>query len=92
MLRQAIGIGADRAAPHAELGRVLGEDGRVDEAIAEFQRAVELAPNNVWHYLGLGEAYQARGDVDKATDAFRHALELDPDNGIALKALQRLEP
>jgi len=40
--------------------------GRLDDAQAQFQRALQRAPNNGWSHYGLLELYKARGDADGA--------------------------
>ncbi len=51
-------------------GKILLEDGRVDEAAAQLLAAVELAPEdpNIRNQLGL--AYQKLGDREKAREQF----------------------
>jgi tetratricopeptide (TPR) repeat protein len=65
-----------------DTGLELALDGRHQEAIAEFDRAIELDP-------GLAEAYGARGfsygqleNYDKAFDDTNKAVELAPDKAI----------
>lgn len=52
-------------------------------AVADLERAAELAPraSEVQNHLGL--AYAAAGRESEALDAFRRALELDCDNDAA---------
>lgn len=45
---------------HNALGVVLFSRGRVDEAIATFQRAVEVAPEDGLSHFNLGRAYHGR--------------------------------
>jgi len=40
--------------------------GRLDDAEAQFRRALQRAPNNGWSHYGLLELYKARGDADGA--------------------------
>ena len=51
-------------------GKILLEDGRVDEAAAQLLAAAELAPEdpNIRNQLGL--AYQKLGDREKAREQF----------------------
>jgi tetratricopeptide (TPR) repeat protein len=51
------------------LAAALLQAGKLDEALAEFQRALKRAPNNGWTYFGLAELYRARGDTKSAQDA-----------------------
>jgi tetratricopeptide (TPR) repeat protein len=40
--------------------------GRLDDAEAQFRRALQRAPNNGWSHYGLLQLYKARGDADGA--------------------------
>ena len=44
------------------LAAALLQAGRLDEAEAQFVRALERAPANGWSYFGLWQLYKARGD------------------------------
>ena len=64
---------------HNNLGLVLAERGKVDEAIAHFQKAVELKPGYADAHQNLGVALAGRGQFDAAIPHYRKALELKPD-------------
>jgi tetratricopeptide (TPR) repeat protein len=55
---------------HELLGEVLIDLGRADEAVREFQRALELAPKRAPALLGLGRAAAAAGESAIAQRAF----------------------
>ena len=65
---------------HNELGRVLGAQGKLDEAIAEHRTALRLKPDYVWAHVCLGQAIKAQGKLDEAIAEFREALRLIPDD------------
>ena len=48
---------------HAELGRVLREDGKAEEAIAQYTEAVASRPDLPALYRGRAEVYLARNDL-----------------------------
>jgi tetratricopeptide (TPR) repeat protein len=52
--------------------------GRPDDALAEYQRAVELDPKFATPHNGLGNAYRDLGRPDDALAEYQHAIELDP--------------
>jgi superkiller protein 3 len=52
----------------------------VDEAIAQFQKALDLQPDFAAAHNGLGSALLERGAVDEATAQFQKALELQPND------------
>jgi tetratricopeptide (TPR) repeat protein len=51
------------------LGAALLQAGRLDEAEAQFKRALERAPNNGWSYFGLTKVYTALGNAAAAEQA-----------------------
>lgn len=67
------------AAAHNNLGQLLAESGRVDEAIASYERSIELRPDDPAAYLNLGNAYGQLGRHDEAIASIRVSLEKGPD-------------
>ena len=51
---------------------------RYDEALADFNRAIELDPEDAWALAGRGETYWAMGRYDQALADYDRAIELDP--------------
>jgi serine/threonine protein kinase/tetratricopeptide (TPR) repeat protein len=49
------------------------------EALSGFQRTLQLDPENVAAYLGLGSSYDSLGRAGAAEQAFRHAIEISPE-------------
>ncbi len=56
----------------------LSSMGRMNEAVAEAERAVRIDPLSVSANLALGEVYQWAGRVDDALVQIRKTIELDP--------------
>jgi serine/threonine protein kinase/tetratricopeptide (TPR) repeat protein len=52
--------------------------GSYPDAALAFQRVLELDPENVDAYLGLGKAYDFQGEFGKAEQSFRHAVQISP--------------
>jgi len=69
------------------LAWTLQRTGRVDEAVEEFTRYVELEPESVLGHLRLGRAYSATGHHEAARAAFERALQLDPAAAAAHEGL-----
>ncbi|MGB3492622.1 MAG: tetratricopeptide repeat protein [Elainellaceae cyanobacterium] len=65
----------------------LLDQGRVDEAIAQFQRAVQAYPQSVQAQLGLAIAYRRAGEDANALNAYERVLAIDPSNQLALNSI-----
>ena len=76
--------------PHNMLGNALEAQGRLDEAIEHYRRALELDPAFAEAHNNLAVAYAKRGDLDRALAAMREALRLKPEFPEAQQNLARL--
>lgn len=65
-------------APHYNLGVVLLEEKRFDEAFQALSRAVLLKPDEPDVFDALGRTYDAKGDRAGAISSFKSAIELEP--------------
>ena len=72
--------------------------GKLDEAVACYRRALELKPDFAEAHSNLGNALKDLGKLDKAVACYRRALELKPDSaeahsnlGSALKEQGKLD-
>jgi tetratricopeptide (TPR) repeat protein len=66
-------------AGHNELGIALFGNGQVDEAIVEYQKALEIAPDYLVAHYNLGNALLQKGQVDEAIVQYQKALKIAPD-------------
>ena len=80
------------------LGAVLGTTGRKSEAVAAYQTAVTLSPQDAGAHNNLGNTLKALGRLDEAEASYNQAIALKPDFAVAhnnlgntLKALGRLD-
>ncbi|MEZ5316752.1 MAG: tetratricopeptide repeat protein [Vicinamibacterales bacterium] len=101
--RHAIAVTERNYRAHDKLGEALRDQGRLDEAYAEYERALALAPPQSPRYqaieqnsLGLVRARQGRADDARAH--FEEAVALDPgfpeaqgNLGAALATVGRLD-
>jgi tetratricopeptide (TPR) repeat protein len=60
------------------LGVVLFQTGRVDQAIAHYQKALEINPNYAEAHYNLGDAFVQKGQFDEAIIHYQKSLEIDP--------------
>lgn len=56
------------------------ESGRVDDAIAAYERALELGPATTAAYLSLGALLHENGSRERALEVFQAGLEVEPDD------------
>lgn len=61
------------------LGHALGNQGRFDEAIAAFRRAVEIDPQHAGGWLNLGIYLHAAGRHRESRDTLLHLVSMKPD-------------
>lgn len=57
---------------------MLLHEGRYGQAIAYYQKVLEIDPNCAVAYFNLGQAYAKAGQLDQAYESYHKVLELDP--------------
>jgi adenylate cyclase len=82
--RRAIAVNPNGAHAHHFLANFLKAMGRVDEAIAERQIALELDPLSVRTSMLLGSDYFTAGHYELAAKYYARASEIDPRSPIVL--------
>jgi tetratricopeptide (TPR) repeat protein len=77
--------------------RSLESQGKYDEALAEFERAISVNPRMTTAYLGAGDIYRQKGDYESAEQRYGKAAEIEPQNfdaqylhGLSLQLLSRI--
>ncbi len=60
-------------------GVVAYHNGRYEQALELFRRAIELYPEFTEGYNNLGLTHTEMNEEEKATEAFKRAIELDPN-------------
>ena len=66
------------AIPHIQAGVAAQNEGRLKDAIAEFRKVTELAPELPAAFVSLANASMLNGDYPAAIAPLKRALELDP--------------
>jgi tetratricopeptide (TPR) repeat protein len=69
---------SDNYLAHNHLGLGLHRRGRIDEAAAEFDRAIAIRPDYAWAMNNRAACCLARGDYAQAEQHLRRALALTP--------------
>jgi predicted TPR repeat methyltransferase len=78
LIEQAISIDAGMAAAHANLGNVWIALGSLGKALASYDRALALQPDDRQSLMGTGKAYRLLGQHTDALDAYDAALRVNP--------------
>jgi Flp pilus assembly protein TadD len=65
------------------LGDVLARQGRLDDAVTEFERAVRLDPTLQYSRTNLGNALAQLGRLPDAEAQFREAIRLKPTDAVS---------
>jgi tetratricopeptide (TPR) repeat protein len=68
-----------RAVTETNLGSALQSDGRLDEAIDHYTRAIALAPGFPPAYNNLGTTLRAKGRLAEAIATYQQALRVRPE-------------
>lgn len=63
--------------PHANLGLIHRNAGRLPESVAALERAVKASPQQPVYFNQLGISYRMTGQFAKAREAYQRAIELD---------------
>ena len=62
-------------------------EGKLDEAVTELQKALELRPDSADIHMHLGDLFLARGQTADAIVHYKKAVELSPNNEEARRKL-----
>jgi len=79
----ALAVTSNNDVAQNNLGIVLLRNGKLDEAIARFQAAVNLRPENAPAHDNLAKAFLQKGQVAEAMFHYHKLLEIQPDNSEA---------
>ena len=63
---------------HNNVGLDLARHGKFDEAVAEYQKALEIKPDYADAHNNLAAALAARGQIKEAVGHYQTALKIDP--------------
>jgi len=79
LYKQAVAIGeGDPLGSNIALTYFYQEQGMIEDALREYQRAIELAPRRADVYLALGDTYRNWGMLEEAVDVYQRATEAFP--------------
>ena len=81
--RHALEVTPKNYFAHKSLGDAFLHQGRLDDAIAQYQDCIGLNPNFASVYGNFGTALLAKGQLDEAARQFQQAVRLNPRNAEA---------
>lgn len=73
-----------------ELGKFYFLNGKYEQAMREFNKALEINPKDADIYYHMGLICESRNKRDEAQDAYEQALEYDSKHFLARKHLNHL--
>ena len=77
--REALDLAPDHPDGHYLLGSLLGESGRLDEALEHLEQAARLDPSAAAARSDIGNVYRAQGRLEEAESAYRGAIAIDAE-------------
>lgn len=83
LLTVALAGCSDAAIDHKNAGIKLSNDGRWEQAIAEYNEALRLDPQHARAYNKRGIAYDGPGEHQRAIEDYNEAIRLDPQDAQA---------
>jgi len=97
-IEKLLGEEPDDFQARCRLGELYFNKGRMDEALSEVKKSIEMAEglrvemdrSLAMYYSNLGTIYGTKGMLDDATSQFKRALELNPYDVLALFNVGRL--
>ncbi|MDJ0533290.1 MAG: tetratricopeptide repeat protein [Xenococcaceae cyanobacterium MO_207.B15] len=76
---QLLALNSDSASTtYYDLGYAYKQQGKLEEAIAYYQQAIEIDPQYADPHNGLGNVYKGQGKLDEAISGYEQAIQLDP--------------
>ena len=75
---------------HDSLGAELIDQGRIPEAMAQFQAAAAISPSDAFSQLDLGVCEKRQGHIQAAVERYQSALRLSADPSLRATALDNL--
>ena len=78
LYERALRVTSGNYVAHDNLGNVLVDEGKLDEAVKHYREVIRLTPTIGKPYNDLGKAYVLQGKLDDAMMMFSNAVALNP--------------
>jgi tetratricopeptide (TPR) repeat protein len=85
--RDTLAKNPDCSMAHNNLGLLLKNQGRIEEAMEHYHKAIQINPNNFEALDNLGFVLAARGRFEEAIENYRKAIQISPNFSDALNSL-----
>lgn len=79
LFKHALEVTEDNDLAHNNMGIALLNEGKIDEAIGHYDRAIQIKPGYVDAYANRGNAYAKLGRYQRAIEDYNQAILLKPD-------------
>jgi tetratricopeptide (TPR) repeat protein len=84
LFRHTLAVTESNYMAHYNLGNTLLQSGQIDNAIAQYQKALEIRLGFADAHFKLGVALAQKGQVDEAMVHYQKTLEIQPDHADVL--------
>ena len=85
--REILRVEPNNGKAYNNLGNALRRQGKLAEALAAHQKALQLNHNDAEAYVGIGNVLNAQGKPEEALASHKKALQLNPKLAIAYNGL-----
>jgi tetratricopeptide (TPR) repeat protein/2-polyprenyl-3-methyl-5-hydroxy-6-metoxy-1,4-benzoquinol methylase len=83
LIVKAIALNSQVPAFHSSLGLALQAQGKLEEAVASYRRALAHKPDDAHAHNNLGNTLKQQGKLEEAVACYRRALSHNPDDAHA---------
>jgi tetratricopeptide (TPR) repeat protein len=86
-VQRAVQMDGQNASALVLLAGIDASLGKLDQSIANYQRALAVLPNDTRLYVALGGLYESQGHWQKAQELYQKALAIQPEDALAANNL-----
>jgi Flp pilus assembly protein TadD len=83
LFERTLAVTTDNSVIHYNLGHILGEQAKYDEAAPHFAEALRIKPDFFYALINMGLARAGQGRVKEAVDFYDRALKIEPNSSRA---------
>ena len=79
LLKHAINVTHNNSMAHYTFGQALDQQGRLEEAVIQYNKAIKIRPKFAMAHNNLGAALSRKGELKEAIYHFNEAVNIHPD-------------